>query len=62
MSGDFESGMRMRVAAGRAFEPRLDIDLLTDGRLALIDSIGYRVKLIDLDGVLSEPSSDRLRR
>ena len=50
LSGDFESGMRMRVAAGRAFEPRLDIDLLTDGRLALIDSIGYRVKLIDLDG------------
>ena len=50
LSGDFESGMRMRVAAGRAFEPRLDIDLLTGGRLALIDSIGYRVKLIDLDG------------
>ncbi|MDE2982698.1 MAG: hypothetical protein OXU74_16025 [Gemmatimonadota bacterium] len=50
LSGDFESGMRMRVAAGRAFEPRLDIDLLTDGRLALIDSIGYRVKLIGLDG------------
>ncbi|WP_420615784.1 hypothetical protein [Candidatus Palauibacter sp.] len=50
LSGDFESGMRMRVAAGRAFEPRLDIDLLTDGRVALIDSIGYRVKLIDLDG------------
>ena len=50
LSGDMESGMRMRFAAGRAFEPRLDIDLLTDGRLALIDSIGYRVKLIGLDG------------
>ena len=45
-----ETGMRMRFAAGRAFEPRLDIDLLTDGRLALIDSVGYRVKLIGLDG------------
>ena len=32
------------------FEPRLDIELLTDGRLALIDSIGYRVKLVGLDG------------
>ena len=50
LSGDLETGMRMRFAAGRAFEPRLDIDLLTDGRLALIDSIGYRVKLIGLDG------------
>ena len=45
-----ETGMRMRRAAGRAFEPRLDFDVLTDGRLALIDSIGYRVKLIGLDG------------
>ncbi len=43
-------GMVMNLAAGRAFEPRLDYDLLTDGRLALIDSIGYRVKLIGLDG------------
>ena len=43
-------GVRMRTAAGRAFEPRLQYDLLTDGRLALTDSIGYRVKLIGLDG------------
>ena len=50
MSGTLESGMRVGFAAGRAFEPRLDIDLLTVGRLALIDSIGYRVKLIGLDG------------
>ena len=47
---DLETGMYMRLAAGRAFEPRLDYDLLPDGRLALIDSIGYRVKLIGLDG------------
>ena len=43
-------GVRMSMAAGRAFEPRLQYDLLTDGRLALTDSIGYRVKLIGLDG------------
>ena len=46
-------GMRVRWGAGRAFEPRLDYEVLTDGRLALIDSIGYRVKLIGLDGSVS---------
>ena len=46
-------GMLYRSAAGRAFEPLLQYDLLTDGRLALIDSIGYRVKLIGLDGSLT---------
>ena len=50
LTGDMETGMRARFAAGRAFEPRLGIGVLTDGRLALIDSIGYRVKLIGLDG------------
>ena len=50
MSRDPESGMRFRIDAGRAFEPNLDIDLLADGRLALIDSIGYRVKLVGSDG------------
>ena len=50
LSGSASTGMVMRMSAGRAFEPLLDFDLLTDGRLALIDSIGYRVKLIGLDG------------
>ncbi|MDE2805156.1 MAG: hypothetical protein OXN18_08440 [Gemmatimonadota bacterium] len=40
----------IRLSAGRAFEPELHLDVLTDGRLALADSIGYRVKLIGLDG------------
>lgn len=40
----------IRLSAGRAFEPGLHFDMLTDGRLALADSIGYRVKLIGLDG------------
>ncbi len=47
------SGVRMRTAAGRAFEPRLQYDPLTDGRLALTDSVGYRVKLIGLDGSIT---------
>ena len=38
------------MSAGRAFEPGLYYDVLTDGRLALADSIGYRIKLIALDG------------
>ena len=50
LSGSPSSSMTVHWSAGRAFEPRLDFDLLTDGRLALIDSIGYRVKLIGLDG------------
>jgi len=43
----------IRLSAGRAFEPGLHFDMLTDGRLALADSIGYRVKLIGLDGSLA---------
>ncbi|MCY3700922.1 MAG: hypothetical protein OXH46_14985 [Gemmatimonadetes bacterium] len=50
VSGSAETGMRVAWSAGRAFEPFVNYDLLTDGRLALIDSIGYRVKLIGLDG------------
>ena len=50
VSGSRESGRRVAWSAGRAFEPLLSYDLLTDGRVALIDSIGYRVKLIELDG------------
>ncbi len=50
VSGSPESGRRVAWSAGRAFEPLVSYDLLTDGSLALIDSIGYRVKLVGLDG------------
>ena len=50
VSGSASSGMLVSMSAGRAFEPFLNFDVLTDGSLALIDSIGYRVKLIGLDG------------
>ena len=50
VSGSASSGMLVSMSAGRAFEPFLNFDVLADGRLALIDSIGYRVKLIGLDG------------
>lgn len=39
-----------RMSAGRAFEPRLHFDVTSDGRLAVVDSIGYRVKLVARDG------------
>lgn len=39
-----------RMSAGRAFEPRLHFDVISDGRLAVVDSIGYRVKLVARDG------------
>ena len=48
--GSLSDGTLVSMSAGRAFEPRRVFDVLTDGSLALIDSIGYRVKLIGLDG------------
>ena len=47
---DIDASRTIRMSAGRAFEPGLYYDVLTDGRIALADSIGYRVKLIGLDG------------
>lgn len=39
-----------RLSAGRAFEPGLHLAAVSDGRLAVVDSIGYRIKLIARDG------------
>lgn len=36
----------------RAFEPGLHAAVLSDGRFALVDSVGYRVKLLTTDGVV----------
>ncbi len=44
------AGDPARLRAGRAFEPRLHFDVTADGRLAVVDSIGYRIKLIARDG------------
>ena len=38
------------LSAGRAFEPGLHFEVTSDGRLAVVDSIGYRIKLISRDG------------
>lgn len=34
----------------RAFQPGVHLGVLPDGRVAVVDSVGYRVKLIDMDG------------
>ena len=39
-----------KISAGRAFEPRLHFDATSDDRLAVVDSIGYRIKLVSRDG------------
>jgi hypothetical protein len=42
--------MTIRMPPDRAFVPPLNLDVLPDGLLAVADSFGYRVKLVDLDG------------
>lgn len=50
MSARSSSDGGPNLSAGRAFEPGLHFDVISDGRLALVDSIGYRIKLIARDG------------
>jgi len=45
-----EGQVAMRFNVLRAFEPGLSLAALSDGRLVVADSIGYRVKLIADDG------------
>ena len=45
--------MSMTMAPPRAFVPGLHFDVLSDGRLAVVDSIGYRVKLVGVDGTVA---------
>lgn len=46
--------LRLRLPVLRAFEPGLHSSVLPDGRIAVVDSIGYRVKIVDLDGNVTE--------
>lgn len=45
-----QTEMTFTMARMRAFEPGLHVGMLSDGRLAVADSLGYRVKLIGMDG------------
>lgn len=45
-----QTEMSFEMTRMRAFEPGLHLGMLSDGRLAVVDSMAYRVKLIGLDG------------
>lgn len=60
----------MGLQRQRAFRPRLHIGVLRDGRVAVVDSVGYRVKLIGADGsvtgviqrdIVPEPVTEAIR-
>ena len=40
----------MRMSPPRAFVPGFHVAVLSDGRVAVADSVGYRVKLVGMDG------------
>lgn len=44
------ASISMRMSPPRAFVPGLHVGVLTDGRIAVADSVGYRVKLVGTDG------------
>jgi len=55
-SSELGSGNRrmvIRMQQTVAFEPQVQLGVLSDGRLAVVDSIGYRVKLVE-GGMASE--------
>lgn len=65
-----EKVMSVEVTRMRGFEPGLHLGMLSDGRLAVVDSMGYRVKLIGLDGrvvgaierpIAPEPVTERVK-
>ena len=45
--------IRIQVEAGEAFPLPLSLGVLRDGRVAIADSIGYRVKLLDQAGAVA---------
>ncbi|MDT8341341.1 MAG: hypothetical protein RQ751_07490 [Longimicrobiales bacterium] len=51
----------IRMARTQAFEPALHVAALPDGRLAVVDSVGYRIKLVrpgvGVEGVLERPKA-----
>lgn len=53
MSMEGGGSLQLRMPVLRAFEPGLHASATPDGRVAVVDSIGYRVKLVDVDGTVS---------
>lgn len=44
------ASISMRMSPPKAFVPGLHVGVLADGRIAVVDSVGYRVKLVGMDG------------
>lgn len=44
----------IRMPLQRAFEPDLSVGVLSDGRIVVADSVGYRIKLVDLEGRVAQ--------
>ena len=44
------ASISMRMSPPKAFVPGLHVGVLSDGRIAVVDSVGYRVKLVGMDG------------
>ena len=54
IEGSSEDGgdLSMSFNRMRAFDPRLSIGVLSDGRVAVADSVAYKVKFIAMDGTV----------
>ena len=69
-SSEEGGGLSMSFNRMREFNPRLLIGVLSDGRVAVVDSIAYEVKLVAMDGTVDgtvtrriapEPVTDAVR-
>ncbi|WP_419861611.1 6-bladed beta-propeller [Candidatus Palauibacter sp.] len=47
-------GFQFTMSAVRAFDPLLSFVPLPDGRLAVVDSVAYRIKLVDTTGTVED--------
>ena len=47
------ASISLQMRPPRAFVPGLHIGVLSDNRIAVVDSVGYRVKLVGMDGSLT---------
>ena len=50
--GSAEGGISMSLSRMRAFEPGLLVGVLSDGRVAVVDSMAYEVKFVAMDGTV----------
>ena len=51
--GSAEGGISMSFSRMRAFEPGLLVGVLSDGRVAVVDSMAYEVKFVAMDGTVA---------